>query len=77
MINFDALVKILVFGGILFFVVFAWACALWTTRDLKDKKTIFTGAALSLIYTFQIFFIGTIILILVYGIFVYLPSLGF
>jgi len=63
---FDIGLKVLFIGGLLFFGIFSYICASWTGRDPKEKQTIMTGALVSFFYSFKVFFIGTIILVIVY-----------
>lgn len=63
---FDTGLKTLIIGGLLFFGIFSYVCLLWTDRDPKEKQNIMTGVIVSCLYSFKVFFIGTIILIIVY-----------
>lgn len=49
----------------IFFVVFSYICLLWTTREKTKLKNIMTGISVSLLYSFQIVLVGTMIFILI------------
>jgi len=58
-----AIILLIIFGFIFFFV-FAYACTIWTDRNPKEAKNIFTGTMVSLFYTFKFFLIGLFLIIL-------------
>ncbi|MDI6883376.1 MAG: hypothetical protein QMC93_02855 [Patescibacteria group bacterium] len=65
-------VKILIWLGIVFFGVFSYFCLLWTERPPLKISNIMGAIAVSLLYTFKIFFIGAIFLVLIYLVSYYL-----
>lgn len=66
MVSFALAIKTFSFCIFVFFFVLAYACLLWTNRDKTQLKNIMTGAAVSLIHTFQITILGTVFFILAY-----------
>lgn len=72
---FNISIKFLLILAILFFVVFGYACIVWTEQDKRDPKTIFIGAMVSIFYTFKILLIG-FFLILIFSIFLKAAGVG-
>jgi|GEM_PF-5051510 len=49
----------------LFFLVFGYLCTLWTARNPKEIKNIFSGFVISFLYTFKILVLSFLVLLAV------------
>lgn len=62
----DTGIKILLWGGFVFWGIFSYASLLWTERKPTEIRNIAGAMIVSLLLTFKILLIGTIVLVLIY-----------
>jgi len=58
--------KIFLILLLIFFGVFSYVCLMWTNRNKKVSRNILGAVAVSLIYSFQIAIVGSLLAILFY-----------
>ncbi len=60
----ETAIKILLTLGTIFFLVFSYACLIWTNRKKTEPRNIFGASMVSLIYTFKIFLLAFFLLLI-------------